>query len=204
MYFMGTEATDARVGTGAYANGARVQSSSSHVGTLTEALDHAYRVTGRADIRDRLVAIARYIDQHGIDSVYQYTGSSFGIVNGVTWHNYRGSSPTATFWDPVYTISLVNTLVRGFKYTGDSRFYDRAKYFFNRGTKGVYGSPTQRTASDNQVHHFVDTRFDSSTGSFYLSFNKGELQYTYLLFERQPPVLSTIPNAPSNLSLTIQ
>jgi hypothetical protein len=82
----------------------------------------------------------------------------------------------------VYSTSLVNTLVRGYQYTGDRSFYTMAKHYFNRGTKGVYGSSTQRAAGDTVAHHFVDTRFASSSGYFYFDYNRGELQYTYLLF----------------------
>jgi len=57
------------------------------------------------------------------------------------------------------------------------------KYCFERGTKNIYGSTTLREALDGVVAHFVDTRFDTSTGSAYLYNNKGELQYTYLIFE---------------------
>jgi hypothetical protein len=128
-----------------------------------------------------MVAMARYAYAYGLDPTYQYTGSSFGIVNGQIWHNYSANGPT-TWWDPVYTTSLVNTLVRGYKYTGDRSFYDKARYYFNRGTKGTYGSITP-VAPDNVVHHFVDTRFSSSSESFFFDYNKGELQYTYLLFE---------------------
>ncbi|MFZ5468879.1 MAG: hypothetical protein ACOZIN_05515 [Myxococcota bacterium] len=59
----------------------------------------------------------------------------------------------------------MNTLVLGYKLTGDAALLERAKYFFNRGTKGVYGSPTQRAADDATVHHFVESAFDSSSGS---------------------------------------
>jgi hypothetical protein len=92
-----------------------------------------------------------------------------------------------TFWDSVYTTAQVNTLVRAYKLTGDTSYYARAKHFFNRGTKGVYGDPTTRTAADNVVHHFIDTRFDSFFERYFLSYNKGELQYTYLLFEYPHP-----------------
>jgi hypothetical protein len=198
MYFMGQWDTDTIIGdttattvddncryTGAagcpYASGARVQSPF-QVGILVEAFYRAWLATGRTELRDRLIGIARFADQYGLDPTYQYTASAFGIVNGQVWHKYSANAPV-TFWDPVYTTSLVNALVVGYKLTGERRLYDRAKYFFNRGTKGVYGSPTQRSAADNAVAHFVDTVFATSTGNFYLEFNKGELQYTYLLFE---------------------
>jgi hypothetical protein len=98
-----------------------------------------------------------------------------------------------TFWDGSYTVSIVNLLVMGYKFTGDSTFLVgsplpgggpySAQYCFNRGTKNQYGSLTQRECADNVAGHFVDTRFDTSTGSVYLYNNKGELQYTYLIFE---------------------
>jgi hypothetical protein len=91
----------------------------------------------------------------------------------------------------VYTTSIVNLLVMGYKFTGDTTFLSGpasnghypAQYCFNRGTKSIYGSLTQREVADNVVGHFVDTKFDTSTGSVYLGYNKGELQYTYLIFE---------------------
>jgi hypothetical protein len=204
MYFMGEYSTDAEVGAGAYASGARIQAAF-QITIAAEAFEHAYRTTGRSELRDRLVAMARFVDQYGLDPRYQYTGRRFGIVNGQVWHNYSAGG-VATFWDPVYTTSLVNVLMLGYKYTGDARFYDRAKYFFNRGTKGVYGSATQRAAGDNEVHHFVDSRLDSSTGYFYLAYNKGELQYTYLLFGAVPggpaPGGNSAPAAPGNLRVS--
>ncbi len=68
----------------------------------------------------------------------------------------------------MYTTSLVNTLVIRYKLTGEKHYYDRAEYFFNRGTKGEYGSFI-RTTRDDEVHHFVDTSFSSGDGVFYLS-----------------------------------
>src|SRR5262249_44894126 len=107
-----------------------------------------------------------------------------GTVNGAPWHSYSAGCGTGcTYWDPVYTTSLVNTLVRGYRYTGDAHYQARAKEFFNRGTKGIYGEPIKRAAADDEVAHFIDTEFDSSSGFLYLDHNKGELQYVYLVFE---------------------
>ncbi len=178
--------TDAEAGAGTYSQGGCVVVSF-QLGILSEAFAHAYRTTGRTELRDRMIAMARFVDQYGLDPTYQYTGKRFGVVNNLPWHDYSRAGGTVTFWDAVYTTSLVNTLVRGYKYTGDTSYYARAKHFFNRGTKGVYGNPGTRTAADNVVHHFMDTRFDSSSENFFLSYNKGELQYTYLLFEYPHP-----------------
>lgn len=184
MYFAGDWTTDYgyELGAGAYAAGARVQSSY-HIGFLSEAFAHAYRTTGRAELRDRLIKMAYFVKDYGLDPTYQYSGSVFGIVNGKVWHNYSSSCGTScTVWYPVYTTDLVNTLMWGYKLTGDTTLHQRAKYFFERGTKGKYGSTTNRSP-DGVVDHFVDTLFNSGDGYYYLSYNKGELQYTYLLFE---------------------
>lgn len=186
MYWTGSFTTDAILGTGAYASGHRVQSSM-HVAVLAEAFRHVYRVTGRQDVKDRLIAMAAYIDQHGMDPAVQYAGAFFGIQHGRDWFNGQ--------CDPAYTTGLVNLLVMGYNLTGNTNLYNRAKHFFNRGTKGVYGDCSRRFVGDTEVHHFIDTVFDSSAGNFYLGYNKGELQYTYLIFSltsgspgRQPPV----------------
>jgi hypothetical protein len=212
MYFVGDWQTDQIMGSGAYAAGARIQSAF-ELATLTEAFAHAYRTTGGEGLKNRIVAMARFVDQYGLDPIYQYTASRFGIVNGAVWHSYSTTNPV-TFWEPVYTTSLVNTLAYGYKYTGDPHLYDRAKYFFTRGTKGIYGEPVQRAAGDAEVHHFVDTIFDSSSGNFYLAYNKGELQYTYLIFEspsspggtNQPPIPGDTvpPAAPTQLRVDVK
>lgn len=208
-YFVGDYVTDEVGGAGAFASGLRVQSAF-QIGILSEAFDYAYRATGNTELKNRIIAMARFVDRYGLDPTYQYTASWFGVKNSQPWHKYSATSPV-TFWDPGYTTSLVNTLVRGYKYTGDVGLYNRAKYFFNRGTKGVYGSSTQRTTADNVVGHFIDTTFSTSNGNFYLDYNRGELQYTWLIFENggfptvntgvTPPPVLAVPQPPSNLML---
>jgi hypothetical protein len=180
-YFLGDYGTNEILGAGAWEAGARIQSPFM-IGVFTEALGVAYQTTGRAELRERLIAMARFVDQYGLDPTYDYTGSEFGIVDGKVFHNYGAEEPV-TFWDPVYTTALVNTLVRGCILAGDGALCNRAKHFFARGNRGIYGEPTQANGGPTEIHHFVDTRFDTSTGSFFLDYNKGELQYTYLLFD---------------------
>ena len=149
--------------------------------------------------------MARYVDQYGLDPTYQYSGSWFGlnINTDKPFHNYSAGG-TPTFWDPYYSTSLVNLLVMGSMYTGDSQLYNRAKYFFNQSSKArsQSGSLPRRVTPDDEVDHFIDTVFSSSSGDFYFAFNKGELKYTYLLFD--PAVRGGVefiaPEAPTNLS----
>jgi hypothetical protein len=177
-----------------YAAGDRAVSSF-HIGQLAEAFFAAWLSPNatparKTALRSKIVAMATWMRANGLDPTYRYCSSTLGIKgSGGAWWSYS-LNPNVTFWDGVYTTSLVNLLVMGYKFTGDSTFLSGpasdghypAQYCFSRGTKSVYGSTTQQVP-DNVVGHFVDTTFDSSTENVYLAYNKGELQYTYLLFE---------------------
>lgn len=192
-----------------YAAGDRAVSSF-HIGQLAEAFFAAWyspnvTPTRKNVLRSRIVAMATYMRAHGLDPTYRYCSNELGIRgSGGSWWNYSLSNPV-TFWDGSYTISIVNLLVMGYKFTGDSTFLlgappagslngpYSAQYCFNRGTKSIYSSTTLREGpggssvpsggNENVAYHFVDSRFDSSSGNYYLYNNKGELQYTYLIFE---------------------
>ncbi len=185
MYFLGEWGTDEYLGMGSWQAGARIQSPFM-LGVVGEGMDHAYRTTGNEELRARMIAMADFVDEYGLHPDYDYTASMFGIVDGAVWHNYAAEQPVE-FWDPVYTTALVNTLVRGWRYTCDPTYYERARHFFERGNGGIYGEPIERSVQDGELDHFVDTRFDTSSGSFFYDFNKGELQYTYLLFDPEAP-----------------
>jgi hypothetical protein len=184
-YFAGEWSTDEIMGAGSFAAGARI-TSAFQLGVLSEAFDHVYRVTGNEEVRRRMIRMADFVSTHGLDPTYDYTAAFFGVVGGETWHSYGDEDPVE-FWDPVYTTSLVNVLVRGFRYSCEPRFFERACHFFERGNGGLYGQPVDRAAPDGEVHHFVDSVMASASGGFYLDYNKGELQYTYLLFEGVEP-----------------
>jgi hypothetical protein len=177
--------------------------SSFHIGQLAEAFFAAWlspnvSATRKTALRAKILAMATWMRTNGLDPTARYCSNELGIRgSGGAWWNYSLSGPpTATsFWDGSYTISIVNLLVMGYKFTGDSTFLSgnppaattngpySAQYCFNRGTKNIFGSIVARECADNVVGHYVDTRFDTSTGSQYLYNNKGELQYTYLIFE---------------------
>lgn len=179
-YFFGEGSTDEKLGAGAYARGDRIQSTF-QLGVLGEAMDHVYRTTGNEEVRRRMVRMASFVERYGLDAQYEYSSSYIGVVGGQAYQSYAGG--TVNYWDPVYTTSLVNTLVRGYLYTCEPHYYEAAARFFIRGNGGIYGEPTRRSVMTGEIDHFVDSRFDSSSGNFFFDRNKGELQYTYLLFD---------------------
>ncbi len=116
-------------------------------------------------------------DSAGAVLITNNSNAPFVIDTGTT------SAIMVPLWNPLYTSSLVNLCVMAYKFTGTTAYLTKAQHIFLRGTKGLYPSSTSREAADNVVGHFMDTRFESSTSNYFLYDNKGDLQYTYLLFE---------------------
>jgi hypothetical protein len=173
MYFQQEEDTDRAMGAGSYDAGGR--SVLWQLPIVTDAFFHVWLATQNTQIRDRLVKMAYFADRYAMHAVDQYSSRAWGVSpNGQPWHEPR---------TPVYT-NQINTLVIGYKFTGDRRLLDRAKHFFDRWTKGDTGpGGLERRGEDDEVHHFVDTKLASGTGFYYFDYNKGELQYSYLIFE---------------------
>jgi hypothetical protein len=147
-------------------------------------------------LKTKLIKMALFIRTYGVDPTNQLSGHYIGWNGGENrvWHSQSIEffNPL-TFWDTSHGIALVNLLVIGSKFTGDRAYLDGtptvatpgvfpAKYVFNRHTKGIYGNPATRECADNVVGHFQDTKF-SLPGEQMLAYNKGEFQYTYLIFE---------------------
>jgi hypothetical protein len=188
MFFAGEFFTDESFGSGYYAAGYRTYFSPAQA-ILVEGLYEVYLQTGNATIKSRIISMADFFIAKALDPSSQYVGYRAGInPSGNPYHIGPGA---------VYTTALVNTLVLAYKLTGTTNYLTQAKYFFNRGTKGDPGDG-HRLAPDNKVHHFVDTVWASSTSYFYLDFNRGELLYTYRIFENggSPTVVSTPPPPP--------
>src|SRR5262249_57970587 len=108
--------------------------------------------------------------------------------------------------DPAYDTAMVNTLVIGYKLTGSTSMLTLAKDMFRRGT--IYGAgaesdpPLTRIVGPTEVSHFVDTLTNPDT--IFFDYNKGELQYSYLLFENggNPIVMGAgvTPKPPTSLT----
>jgi hypothetical protein len=217
MWFYSPSDTDSTMGVaGEYAAGTRIVSTF-QVGIMAEAFWQYYRTTGSATARQRIIDMAGFVFTYGMDPVNLYSCDIIGVRRGAPYCRYLTGVSPAGFVDPNYTISLVNILVMRYKLTGETAYLEKAKVFFNRGTKGVYTTSAfpRRETSDTTVGHFQDTMcglsLQTCTESAYPTFffhNKGELQYTYLIFENGGfPTVETVsqvgqvPAAPSALSL---
>ena len=170
---------------GTYASGYRINSSFQYA-LITEAFWRAYLLTARTDLRARLIAMSRFINHYCVNPshVNGMSGSWWGHANGGyhhARHNGAGhTNPNTAPAEAAYQTSHVNSLVIGYKLTGDTALLDKAKAQFRSGTQYDDGGPGTPKQPDNQVHHYIDTL---ANPDFYFAYNKGELQYSYLLFE---------------------
>ncbi len=64
----------------------------------------------------------------------KFTSAFFGHENGNYWHRNVNTAAAAT-----YDISVVNTLVWGYKLTGDVNLLNRARVHFRQGTRWAEG-----------------------------------------------------------------
>jgi len=167
-----------------------------HLAFLSQAFDRYYQVTGNTQIRDRMIQMAQFASQFALHSTYQYTGYWLAIdypKPGDVWHDTFDRIPSTNCpnplrgFDPGYTIAWIDILMRGYRLTGDTTYLTRAKYHWDRGSKGVGGHPDQRAAGPNQVYHFMNDRFLSGSGiggggGTYYAWGNGDLSYASLLF----------------------
>jgi hypothetical protein len=188
----------------AYNNGARSNATYQYA-MHGEFLWRAYLLTGRADVRDRIVKFARFMEYYAHDPAMTaqggpFCGAYFGITpGGGRWHR---DNPGAALYDA----SPINILVWGYKLTGDSALLTRARVHLDKCNRWKEGQPqaTGEAAqtSSGTVYTFIDTRRNTG-GSPYFTNNKGQLQYVYQVFENggSPPTLnSAVPAFIRNLS----
>jgi hypothetical protein len=126
--------------------------------------------------------MARFVEHYGHDPSHslKFTSAYFGHEKGNYWHRNANAAASAT-----YDISVVNTLVWGYKLTGDSNLLKRAHAHFRQGTRWSEGEPgasgRRPLVREDDVYAFVDTR--KNPEQRYFTHNKGQLQYCYQLFE---------------------
>lgn len=171
-------------GTAAYDAGRRFNSSFS-MGLHVEALWRAYLATGRDDVRARLEDIAWWTHYYSLVPTWvnPMVSARYGQEGNLTRWQRETDSGNANLSSAAaeYSTAAVNTLVIGYKLTGRRSMLTQARQLWRQGTRwapAAYGASA--LVPTNQVEHYADTRTEDGV---YFNWNKGELQYNYLLFE---------------------
>ena len=172
-------------GTAAYDAGRRLHGTWS-MALLAEGMWRFYVQTGNSTLREKLIKMARYIEHYGHDPSWLYPNCGTRIGHegdGSRWYSSPGDGTlNNAAKNPSYDSSLVNMLVIGYKLTGDTDLLDRARIHFARCNRYEEGSPyALQAASINHLHKYADTQNNPGNDEF--DWNKGVLQYTYMIFE---------------------
>lgn len=170
---------DNRWGPGSYASGIRgIQAF--HLGIVVEALMECWRVSKRNDVRQRIIDIAEWVNSYGYDPTM--VGPNSGL-SGMTGNNMGYNINTGVINhtanivpDGVMTVSVINTMVYGYKFTGTTAWLDRAWFHWLR----WHDHRIAQAGGTQDLHHRADSDF---SGSARLRYNMGELQYCHALFE---------------------
>ena len=149
-----------------------------------EAIYRGYLATGRADLSTRLIKNAQYIHYYAHQPAWNYpnVGGRFGHEgDGSRWHqDSSDGTQTNAAKDCSYDLALVNSQVIGYKLTGDSTYLDFAQTLFKRGIRFDQGPPYPEYSPEGVIPYFMDRL---GVGGNTFAFNKGALQYAYLLLE---------------------
>lgn len=166
-----------------------------YYGLLGEAVWRGYLATGRSDLADKLVKMARFfqyyghIPSHTVPLIGNYLGADHVVFasNGGRYHKSPGDADNSAV--AAYDASIVNTLTWGYKLTGDAALLTMARLCLNNGLRWSEGEPGAGHAAPqvpaNEVNFFVDTHRNSSSGVevWQLDNNKGQWLYCYQVFE---------------------
>jgi hypothetical protein len=185
-------------GTAAYDAGRRSNSVFMY-GIHAAAVIRGYMATGRSDLKTKIIRMARFVEHFGhIPShTVPFTGAYFGHENWDYWHREADNAANC-----VYDASVVDTLVWGYKVTGDWHLLSRAHEHFRQATRWAEGSPGSSQNSPlvgaTEVHKFIDTRPNNNNQSLSVfEDNKGQGFYCYQVFENGgKPALIDSPGGP--------
>ena len=151
-----------------------------HFGIINDAFWRYYELTQDAAVRQRLVDMANFAKTYGYDPVTNYGASSIALDHPAPGQIHYSVSADVRGCGQVYMVSFIDTLMRGWKLTGDTAFKDRAYYYWERASKCIN---INERIPDNQLGRFINME---GNGGFlsdtYLYTENGDLPYTWMLF----------------------
>jgi hypothetical protein len=174
-----------------------------YTGNHVEALWRGYLATGRTDVRDRLIKLARmalryaHVPAHTVPLVGSYWGIDTAWTYAAALSNCYKKYLPPDHMDKddnsaacTYDSSFINLMTFAYKFTGETAFLTRARLHLsqcNRWADESYPGPTHvaPAVTPGEVYTFFDTKRKSGIGveAMVFHYNKGQLQYGYQLFE---------------------
>ena len=160
-----------------------------HIAELHHAMWQYDMRIGNSEARRRLIKMAAWVKDHAMHP--KWLQSSKNVVLDLPTVGQVSYGDGDVIWtdakEPIvnsyHTFAWVDTLVRGYRMTGDITYLQKAKLYWDRGSKAGYLKlALYRTAGDDQVGVFANRQFACcGTHPMNYLFN-GNLQFNHLLW----------------------
>src|SRR4029453_8301695 len=140
---------------------------------------------GNPEVKRRLIRMSEFARDHALHPKWQHSAKSLSLdvpqPGAIQYQDWNDDAEP--IMNPYHTFVFVDTLVRGYRLTGDKTFLNRARYFWDRGSKAQFKKPANyRVVGDGAVGPFANAHFNCcGTHPIFFKMN-GELQFVSLLF----------------------
>lgn len=155
--------------------------SSFQFGILADAMADYYDATQDPEVKRRLILMAQFAKLKGLHPTALHTGSwivvDYPAAGNFCYVHYDTACGGGAAIDPFYTTTMIDTMVIGYKLSGDHALLDRAAYHWERFDHAIPGTTNRLPA--NQVGHFMNSQMLGGN-LFYLG--DGELSYGMRFF----------------------
>jgi hypothetical protein len=171
IFHVGEWSTDAKLGSGAYARGARMYSII-EIAALADGLIRYLEVNDGAylgEVKRRLLLMAKWHRDHGLDPYGEYGG----LFMAADWpqpgmvynHQYGLDDIPGPGISPTYTGAIVNLLTWGYLQTQDRSYLERAVLHFLRASTIIYNDIVRSRANfaARRIHRYMNSGYTSNT-----------------------------------------
>ncbi len=170
------------------------------IGDTVHVMYHDYVLFNNQAVKDRLIEIANFAMQHGLDPATGATGDYIVFVGSNVYHHtysqFRGTTPTYTVNYSSSSLAFIDTLAIGYRLNGNLAYLGRAKSLLSAATKRLGIQPYTETIADaNHVGQFIG----NMNGNANTRYND-DLTYTALFLRDAYLADSIVPGRVTNLS----
>lgn len=172
-----------------------------HLAEYHNALSRYDARIGNPEVRRRLIKMATFVRDHAMHPKWLQSAKTIvldaGAPGTIAFQDWTDDQVPKV--NPYHTVVWVDTLVRGYRLTGDPSFLKRAVLFWDRGSKALYlKAATYRTAGDKEVARFANAKFNCCGNAPIFFYLNGDLQFVNLLFYDAARAKGSLAQAPDS------
>lgn len=175
--------------------------------TVTVPLYRYWVLTGNAAVRQRLLEMANFALTQGVDHG-GYTGDRLvidwptpGAINHMTFSELTSDTPTTTYSLASTSATFIDSLIIGYRLTGNQAYFNQAKYLWGKASRRLGGQPyTNLLANEQQVGRWLNSIYSGYPYETMFS-DIGDLMSAQYLFYEAVRIDDTAPAAVIDLQV---